>query len=103
MSTVTCRIGSDMASLNGFKALVTFFREAEHAFTTAALLGMGLLPILELFLRTFCNTGIPGTSGYVQNLTMGWFSWSDGCLEGETSSQPLEWRGIHDAPLPRVG
>ena len=70
MSTVTCRIGSDMASLNGFKALVTFFREAEHAFTTAALLGMGLLPILELFLRTFCNTGIPGTSGYVQNLTL---------------------------------
>ena len=96
-----------MASLNGFKALVTFFREAEHAFTTAALLGMGLLCLfLELFLQKsfFCNTGIPGTSGFCpKSHSMGWFSWSDGCLEGETSSEPLEWRGIHDAPLPRVG
>jgi tripartite ATP-independent transporter DctM subunit len=31
---------------------------------------MGVLPVLELFLRTFFHTGIPGTSGYVQNLTL---------------------------------
>ncbi len=31
---------------------------------------MGVLPVLELALRTFFQTGIPGTSGYVQNLTL---------------------------------
>jgi tripartite ATP-independent transporter DctM subunit len=31
---------------------------------------MGILPVLELLLRTLFRTGIPGTSGYVQNLTL---------------------------------
>jgi C4-dicarboxylate transporter, DctM subunit len=43
---------------------------AENALAVAALLGMGILPVLELFLRTFFRTGIPGTVGYVQNLTL---------------------------------
>ena len=31
---------------------------------------MGLLPVLELVLRTLLNTGIPGSFGYVQHLTL---------------------------------
>ncbi len=31
---------------------------------------MALLPVLEMVLRTFFGTGIPGNSGYVQNLTL---------------------------------
>ncbi|MBI2365038.1 MAG: TRAP transporter large permease subunit, partial [Deltaproteobacteria bacterium] len=38
--------------------------------TAAALLAMGLLPVAELTLRTLFNTGIPGSSSYVQNLTL---------------------------------
>jgi C4-dicarboxylate transporter, DctM subunit len=45
-------------------------RWAEHALTGAALLAMGLLPVLELLLRTVANKGIPGSSGYVQHLTL---------------------------------
>lgn len=50
--------------------VITFARRTEDGLTVAALLLMGVLPVLELFLRTFFHTGIPGTSGYVQNLTL---------------------------------
>ena len=49
--------------------VITFARRTEDGLTVAALLLMGVLPVLELFLRTFFHTGIPGTYGYVQNLT----------------------------------
>lgn len=42
----------------------------EDGLTAAALLAMGILPVLELGLRTFFNTGVPGSSGYVQHLTL---------------------------------
>jgi len=42
----------------------------EDSLTATALLAMGILPVLELALRTFFNTGIPGSSGYVQHLTL---------------------------------
>jgi tripartite ATP-independent transporter DctM subunit len=44
--------------------------KTENTLIAAALLAMALLPVLELVLRTLFNTGIPGTSGYVQNLTL---------------------------------
>ncbi len=50
--------------------VITFARRTEDGLTVAALLLMGVLPVLELVLRTFLHTGIPGTSGYVQNLTL---------------------------------
>ncbi len=50
--------------------VISFARRTEDGLTVAALLLMGVLPVLELFLRTFFHTGIPGTSGYVQNLTL---------------------------------
>ncbi len=43
---------------------------AENALAVAALLLMALLPVLEMVLRTFLGAGIPGNSGYVQNLTL---------------------------------
>lgn len=43
---------------------------AEDAVTGAAFLAMGVLPVLEMILRTFFHTGIPGSSGYVQHLTL---------------------------------
>ena len=42
----------------------------EDWLTATALLAMGILPVLELALRTFFDTGIPGSSGYVQHLTL---------------------------------
>ena len=48
----------------------TLGRWAEEGLPAAALLAMGILPVLELGLRTFFRTGVPGCSGYVQNLTL---------------------------------
>ena len=70
MTTVPNRIVGEKPTANGFKILLNFFRGAEHAAAMGALLAMGLLPVLELFLRTFFRTGIPGNSSYVQNLTL---------------------------------
>src|SRR3990170_1259495 len=48
----------------------TMGQSAEDGLTAAALLAMGVLPVLELVLRTFFRTGVPGSSGYVQHLTL---------------------------------
>jgi C4-dicarboxylate transporter DctM subunit len=45
-------------------------RWAEDGLTVVALLLMAILPVMELGLRTLFQAGIPGTSGYVQNLTL---------------------------------
>ena len=50
--------------------IATVARRAENTLTVAALLAMGLLPVLELVLRTFLKTGVPGGFGYVQHLTL---------------------------------
>ncbi len=50
--------------------LRTFLEKSEDGLGATALLLMALLPVTELCLRTFFNTGIPGTSGYVQHLTL---------------------------------
>ncbi|MFQ5658053.1 MAG: TRAP transporter small permease, partial [Candidatus Methylomirabilales bacterium] len=59
-----------MGKPRGVGRLIAFGRRAEDALTVAALLTMGILPVLEMVLRTLFHTGIPGTSGYVQNLTL---------------------------------
>ncbi len=48
----------------------TVGRLAEEGLSTASLLAMAILPVLEIVLRTFFSTGIPGSSGYVQHLTL---------------------------------
>jgi tripartite ATP-independent transporter DctM subunit len=55
---------------NGGDKFLACARRAEDGLTVVALLLMGILPVLELILRTLFRTGIPGTSGYVQNLTL---------------------------------
>ncbi len=50
--------------------VITIGRFSEEHVTSAALLAMGILPVTELILRTVFNTGIPGASSYVQNLTL---------------------------------
>lgn len=50
--------------------IVRALAKTENGLSAAALLLMALLPVTELCLRTFFNTGIPGTSGYVQHLTL---------------------------------
>ncbi|MFQ5985520.1 MAG: TRAP transporter large permease subunit, partial [Alphaproteobacteria bacterium] len=59
-----------MITLSGLPPVAVLGRQAENTLTAAALLGLGLLPVLELVLRTFFNTGVPGTTGYVQHLTL---------------------------------
>lgn len=59
-----------MVPLGGLHAIATLGKRTEDTLTAAALIAMGVLPVLELVLRTFFSRGIPGSSGYVQNLTL---------------------------------
>ena len=59
-----------MPALNALKRVMTVGRVTEDGLTAGALLAMGVLPVLELFMRTFFKTGIPGSTGYVENLTL---------------------------------
>lgn len=59
-----------MATPHGLARIAALGRRTENGLTAAALIAMGVLPVLELVLRTFFNEGIPGSSGYVQNLTL---------------------------------
>jgi tripartite ATP-independent transporter DctM subunit len=52
------------------RAIVTLGRQGENILMAAALLAMGVFPVLEMVLRALWNTGIPGSSGYVQHLTL---------------------------------
>ncbi len=70
MSTAPLRKGSNMVTLNGFARVSSLGRLIEDRLAVAALLAMSVLPVLELGLRTFLNAGIPGSSSYVQNLTL---------------------------------
>ncbi|MEX2649064.1 MAG: TRAP transporter large permease subunit [Alphaproteobacteria bacterium] len=45
-------------------------RRAEDALVCAMLLAMGLLPVIEIVLRSLFETGIPGNAVYVSNLTL---------------------------------
>ncbi|HLJ21546.1 MAG TPA: TRAP transporter small permease subunit, partial [Stellaceae bacterium] len=45
-------------------------RRAENGLAAAALALMALLPAIEPALRTLFAVGIPGTTGYVENLTL---------------------------------
>ncbi len=62
--------GARVVAAGGHARWPALARHAENALTVAALVLMALLPVLELVLRTFFGTGIPGNSGYVQNLTL---------------------------------
>ena len=44
--------------------------QTEKSVAGAALLLIALLPVMELLLRAFFHTGIPGATAYVQNLTL---------------------------------
>jgi len=70
MSTVSLRIISNVVDLGSFPRVATLARSAENHLAVAALLGLSFLPVLELFLRTFFKTGIPGSSNYIQNITL---------------------------------
>ena len=50
--------------------LLTLARRAEDTATALALVLMALLPVLELFMRGLFGRSLPGSLGYVQNLTL---------------------------------
>ena len=58
------------AQLEARPNLAAWAGRAEDALAVAVLLAMAGLPALEVVLRTFFATGVPGTSGYVQHLTL---------------------------------
>ena len=61
---------NNLATLNRFVCVLTVARLVEDGLTVAALLALGILPVVELALRTFFDTGIRGSSAYIQNLTL---------------------------------
>jgi len=69
-STVPPRKVSNIVTFSEFGRVAGFGRLTENSVTVAALLAMAILPVLEMVLRTFFKIGIPGSSGYVQNLTL---------------------------------
>jgi tripartite ATP-independent transporter DctM subunit len=50
--------------------LTSIGHQTENLAVAFALLAMSLLPVLEMLLRGLFNLGIPGSIGYVQNLTL---------------------------------
>ena len=59
-----------MTARGGIPGAMAWGRRGENILMAAALLAMAVLPVLEMVLRTLWNTGIPGSSGYVQHLTL---------------------------------
>ncbi len=49
--------------------VATLGRRIEDGLNVIALIAMGVLPVLELLFRACCNSGIRGSSNYVQHLT----------------------------------
>ncbi|MDH5720469.1 MAG: TRAP transporter large permease subunit [Spirochaetia bacterium] len=55
---------------NIFNNIFSFIKKIENSLGIVALLLMAFLPVLEIILRAFFNTGITGSSEFVQNLTL---------------------------------
>src|SRR5262245_14864724 len=69
-STASPILQIDMERAGAFARLARIWDHAEDGLAVAAFLGMGFLPVLELVLRAAFGTGIPGSFGYVQHLTL---------------------------------
>jgi tripartite ATP-independent transporter DctM subunit len=59
-----------MIARAGLPGVMAWGRQGENILVAAALLAMAVFPVLEMVLRTLWNIGIPGSSGYVQHLTL---------------------------------
>jgi tripartite ATP-independent transporter DctM subunit len=59
-----------MIARAGIPGVMAWGRQGENILVAAALIAMAVFPVLEMILRTLWNTGIPGSSGYVQHLTL---------------------------------
>ena len=59
-----------MTARDGISGVMTWGRRGENVLVATALLAMAALPVLEMILRALWHTGIPGSSGYVQHLTL---------------------------------
>ncbi len=70
MSTGLCIAVANVAATGGAHRVADLGRRAENAVTIAALLLMAGLPVLEMVLRGVFRTHLPGTSGYVQHLSL---------------------------------
>ena len=70
MSTGLSIAVANVAATGGAHRVADLGRRAENAVTIAALLLMAGLPVLEMVLRGVFRTHLPGTSGYVQHLSL---------------------------------
>ena len=59
-----------MATIKALRSAPRLWGGLEDALSAAALLAMAILPVVELLSRAIFNTGIPGSFGYVQHLTL---------------------------------
>jgi len=59
-----------MTARAGIPGAMAWGRQGENILMMAALLAMAVFPVLEIVLRALWSTGIPGSSGYVQHLTL---------------------------------
>lgn len=70
----------------------------ENGLAVAAFLGMGLLPVLELALRSLFDTGIPGSFSYVQHLTL-WVAFLGAMIAAREMRHITLAQGLGTLPL----
>ena len=70
---------------------------AEDGLAVAAFLGMGFLPVLELALRGAFGTGVPGSFGYVQHLTL-WVAFLGALIASRARRHITLFHGISILP-----
>lgn len=63
------RVVISVSRIDGLLSTV-WTRQVENTLAVSALLTMAILPVLELVLRNIFGIGVPGATGYVQNLSL---------------------------------
>jgi tripartite ATP-independent transporter DctM subunit len=69
----------------------------EDGLAVAAFLGMGILPVLELALRSAFGVGVPGSFGYVQHLTL-WVAFLGAMIASREQRHIMLFHGLSVLP-----
>src|SRR5438876_9913020 len=70
------------------------FTQIEDGAGAAAFFAMAVLPVLDLVLRLLFNTGIPGSFGYVQQLTL-WVAFLGAMIAAREKRHIVRSTGFH--------
>ncbi|MCI0339878.1 MAG: TRAP transporter large permease subunit [Planctomycetales bacterium] len=92
-------VSGEARPAGAFRGLATLLRRAEDGLAAGALLLMAALPVLELLLRKTVGTGIPGSIGYVENLTL-WVAFLGAMVASREKGHLSLSTGVQFLPAP---